>query len=128
MQTLDDLASAWGAGNYGIGLPFQGQFFPGEEEMVGRVNAALAEAGKDGTPRDLIEPPSLVRYSPKRRGLKWDPDHKPNPRYVVTSEPADAVTRLKSAALKTKIADLRRTGVVISVFPDNNDHIHITKV
>jgi hypothetical protein len=127
METLDDLEAAFGAGNYGIGLPFQGQFFPPEEEMVGRVERALVAAGPGGTPEDLVAPPSLVRYWPTRRALKWDPDHKPKPRYVNAGETADAVTRLKSAALKAKLVELRRKGVAITVFPDNDNHIHITK-
>lgn len=128
MQTLDDLHAAFGGGTYGIGLPFQGDFFPPEEEMVGRVERALVAAGTGGTPADLVSPPSLVRYHSTRRPLKWDAAAKPNPRYVISgSQPNDAETRLKSAALKAKIADLRKKGLTIMVFPDNKNHIHITR-
>ena len=99
--------------SYGIGLPFQGQFFPKDEYLKERKKAA-------GDPPPDITEPSLekfvgTRYTSTFKDGKWE-DKKAG---------GQAIDRLKSATLKAAIAELNGKGYKIYVFPDNDSHIHI---
>ncbi len=122
MQVLSDLPK----GSYRIGLPFQGEFFPSEDYLANRQQMHVAAAGPGGTPKDITQP-MLVRFTTQTYTSRWAGAP---PKYPWKDAPAgavDLVTRLRSAALRERIATLRGQGTSIGVFPDNDNHIHVTR-
>jgi hypothetical protein len=116
---VEEALRALPAGSYGIGLPFQGQFFPKDEWLDERKKAAVAAAGEGGTPAAITEA-SLqkwvgTRYTATYADGKW----------VDAKTSGQAIDRLKSATLKAAITELNGKGYKIYVFPDNDNHIHI---
>jgi len=110
---VEEALRALPEGAYGIGLPFQGQFFPKAEWLDERKKAA-------GDPPADIAEPSLqkwvgTRYTSAYKDGKWE-DKKAG---------GQAIDRLKSSTLKAAIAELNGKGYTIYVFPDNDNHIHI---
>ncbi len=110
---VEEALRALPADAYGIGLPFQGQFFPKAEWLKTRKDAA-------GDPPTDITEPSLekfvgTRYTSAFKDGAWE-DKKAG---------GQAIDRLKSATLKAAIAELNGKGYKIYVFPDNDNHIHI---
>lgn len=122
IELLEDLEP----GKYGIGLPFQGDFFPKDEWWVTRALANEAAAGKDGTPADVTEI-SLDKWTTNQVTAGWRADRKPKKWKATKAGSGAAIDRMKSAALRTKISELNRKGYTIYVFPDNDAHIHITR-
>jgi hypothetical protein len=116
---VEEALRALPAGTYGIGLPFQGEFFPKDEWLDERKKVAEAAAGKDGTPAAITEA-SLqkfvgTRYTATFAEGKW----------VDAKTTGQAFDRLKSATLKAAVADLKGKGYSFYFFPDNDNHIHI---
>ncbi|MDP9294583.1 MAG: hypothetical protein M3O90_09210 [Actinomycetota bacterium] len=115
------------AGKYGIGLPFQGEFFPADEWFDVRAKKAVDDA-KGGDPAPITSP-FLRKFVTGRYTATWNKDKKdkkgdPAPDWDFALS-GSAVTRLKSADLKKAITDLKGKGVSIYVFPDNDNHIHV---
>jgi hypothetical protein len=108
---VEEALRALPAGSYGIGLPFQGQFFPRDEW--------LDERKKADPPADITSP-SLVKWV----GTRYTSTYKDG-RWEDRKAGGQAVDRLKSATLKAAIAELNGKGYSIYVFPDNDNHIHI---
>jgi hypothetical protein len=123
MQALEDLP----AGTYGIGLPFQGQFFPAAENIAVREQNAQQAAGPGGIPADITTP-SLVMWRSTRETAKWDPGKTPAAGWVNTVVDYDARSRMRSAELKAKFAELKSVGKSFIVFPDAPNHIHIKRM
>ena len=129
LQALRDLPP----GNYRIGLPFQGQFFPSERYLATRQAAAIRAAGPDGTPAAITQP-SMIRFNNSLYTSTWNPT-KPRGGGAVggyddtaTGRQHGGVAELRSADLRRGIADLATQGIAITaVFADNNNHIHITR-
>jgi hypothetical protein len=107
-------------GSYGIGLPFQGQFFPADQQLKARMAAAEAKAG-DGTPA-AITSPSLERFTTNTYTATWNADKHTWDTAVAGDQ---AVGHLRSADLRKAIGDLNKAGYSIYVFPDNDNHIHV---
>ena len=120
MQTFEDLP----AGTYTVGLPFQGQFFPLQENLAVRKKAAEKAAGEGAAPAD-VDSPSLVMWKGTRETATWNADKKRWDDKVVSY---DASSRLKSAELKAKVAELKSKGKSIGIFPDMPNHIHIKRM
>ena len=126
----DQVAEALAAltpGNYGIGLPFQGEFFPHDEWFeTSATKAGAAAKGGDPAP---ITAPSLVKWTTYLYTATWNPRKKEGtkdrPGWDMAKASGRAVDHLKSDSLKRKIANLNKAGYTIYVFPDNNNHIHI---
>ena len=128
LQALTDLPS----GNYRIGLPFQGQFFPIERYLATRQAAAIRAAGPGGTPAAITQP-SMIKFRNDLYTSTWNPT---KPRRdggvggyddTATGDQHRGVAELRSADLRRGIADLATRGITITaVFADNNNHIHIT--
>jgi hypothetical protein len=108
-------------GSYGIGLPFQGDFFPAELELAARMRAAQAKAGDGGTP-DPITTASLQRWVTGTYTAAWNAA---KPGWDIATAGGSAVSYLRSADLKKAIHDLNAAGYGIYVFPDNDNHIHV---
>jgi hypothetical protein len=116
---VEEALRALPAGSYGIGLPFQGQFFPKDEWLKERQDAAVAAAGAGGTPAPITQP-SLekwvgTRFTAVFKDGKWQK----------TPTTGQAFDRLRSSTLKAAITELNGKGYKIYVFPDNDRHIHI---
>jgi len=99
--------------SYGIGLPFQGQFFPKAEWLDERKKNA-------GDPPADITEASLqlfvgTRFTSSYKDGAWEDKE----------AGGQAISRLKSSTLKAAIAELNGKGYKIYVFPDNPNHIHI---
>jgi hypothetical protein len=116
---VEEALRALPAGTYGIGLPFQGQFFPKDEFLEERQKAAVAAAGAGGTPAAITQP-SLDKWV----GTRFTAEFKDGA-WVKTKTTGQAFDRLKSSTLKTAITELNGKGYKIYVFPDNDRHIHI---
>ena len=114
-------------GNYGIGLPFQGEFFPRDEWFETRAVKAKADA-KGGNPAPITEA-SLVKWTIYLYTATWNPHKtkgdKGKPGWETAKASGRAVDHLKSDLLKKEIANLNKVGYTIYVFPDNDNHIHI---
>ena len=116
---VEEALRALPADSYGIGLPFQGEFFPKDEWLDERKKVAEAAAGEGGTPAAITQA-SLqkwvgTRYTATFADGKW----------VDAKTSGQAIDRLKSATLKAAITELNGKGYKIYVFPDNDNHIHI---
>jgi hypothetical protein len=107
-------------GSYGIGLPFQGQFFPADQQLKRRMSAAEAKAG-EGTP-EAITTPSLERFTTNTYTASWNAEKHTWDTAVAGDQ---AVGHLRSADLRKAIGDLNKAGYSIYVFPDNDSHIHV---
>ncbi len=107
-------------GSYGIGLPFQGEFFPADLELDRRMSAAKAKAG-EGEPA-AITTASLVRFTTNTYTAAWNAAKHDWDTAVAGDQ---AVGHLKSATLRKAIGDLNSGGYSIYVFPDNDSHIHV---
>ena len=121
------------AGKYGIGLPFQGEFFPLPDWFGPQAEKAVADAQAASKTTAEITTPLLVKGNTQRITGAWSADSKTAANWDVpagwttkTVGPS-AVSSLKSATLKKEIKDLNAAGYDIYVFPDNNSHIHIQK-
>ena len=128
LQALGDLP----AGNYKIGLPFQGQFFPVERYLATRQSAAIRAAGTGGTPADITQP-SMIKFKSELYTSKWNPAKARSDGTLGAYDDTPTgghhrgVAELRSADLRKGIADLAAKGIKITaVFADNNSHIHIT--
>jgi hypothetical protein len=110
---VEEALRALPADSYGIGLPFQGQFFPKAEWLDERKKNA-------GDPPTDITDASLqkfvgTRYTSTFKDGAWEDKE----------AGGQAISRLKSSTLKAAIAELNGKGYKIYVFPDNDNHIHI---
>jgi hypothetical protein len=126
-KQVSEALQALPAGKYGIGLPFQGEFFPIDEWFDVLAKKAVDDA-KGGDPAPITSP-SLRKFVTGRYTATWNKDKTnkkgdPAPDWDFAAS-GSAVTRLKSADLKKAIKDLNANGYSIYVFPDNNNHIHI---
>ena len=116
---VEEALRALPAGSYGIGLPFQGQFFGRDEFLEDRKAAAEAAAG-EGKPPAAITTASLKKFTGSRYTAAYT-----DGKWVETKASGQAVGQLKSATLKAAITELNGAGYTIYVFPDNDNHIHI---
>jgi hypothetical protein len=121
----DDVLTALGslqAGSYGIGLPFQGEFFPAELELSAREKAEEASAtAEKRDPAPITE--ALTLDTTRVSSAAYD---KAKKEWVVTKGvKPEAESHLKSDELKKGLGELRTKGYSIYVFPDRPNHIHI---
>jgi hypothetical protein len=121
IRVLGDLA----VGTYGIGLPFQGDFFPPESELKAKKAAAeKAAAAKSVDPAPVSN--ALVLWAAHTYKASWDTSKKAWDTEEVDARGA-AFTLLKSKALRDTFAELRKKGYSFVIFPDNPEHIHIDR-
>jgi hypothetical protein len=116
---VEEALRALPAGAYGIGLPFQGEFFPRDEFLDVRKAAAVTAAGEGGTPA-AITTASLKKFTGSRYTAAYT-----DSAWVETKTSGQAVSQIKSGTLKAAITELNGAGYSIYVFPDNDNHIHI---
>ncbi len=118
---------------YGIGLPFQGEFFPRDQWFNPQAKQAVADAeAADKTTADITTP-LLTKGSTLKVTGTWDKNDVATipqnwdvpPGWKLKSGGGSAVGALKSATLKKGIKDLNAAGYDIYVFPDNENHLHV---
>jgi hypothetical protein len=121
IRVLGDLSAA----TYGIGLPFQGDFFPPESELKAKKAAAeKAAAAKNVDPAPVSN--ALVLWAAHTYKASWDGAKKAWGPEEVDAHGA-AFTLLKSKDLRDTFAQLRKSGYSFVIFPDNPEHIHIDR-
>jgi hypothetical protein len=109
-------------GNYGIGLPFSGDYFNPNDELEAKKSAAQTAAGEGGAPatvRGALQLDAAHTYK-----VEWDADKKAW-KQPVTDQAGGAYARLKSTALKDLFQRMRRAGSTVVIFPDRSGHVHI---
>jgi hypothetical protein len=105
-------------GSYGIGLPFQGDFFPADK------NITAMEAAEKAKPAPGAISGALVKFAAHLYKASYDSDKKAYGDPEVETAGA-AYTLLKSAALKTEMQAMRTAGSSLVIFPDNDNHLHV---
>lgn len=117
---LGDLSVA----TYGIGLPFNANYFDPADELEAKKAAAEAAAPKDGTPAPVtgalqLDTTQIFKVDYDAAGKKWgDP--------VVEKWDA-AYTKIKSKDLLDQFTKMRTAGSKLIIFPDRKGHIHIDR-
>jgi hypothetical protein len=118
---------------YGIGLPFQGEFFPRDQWFNPQAKQAVADAEKAGKTTAAVTTPLLTKGSTLKVTGTWDQNDVATipqnwdvpPGWKLKHSGGSAVGSLKSATLKKGIKDLNAAGYDIYVFPDNESHLHV---
>lgn len=124
LQILEDLDKTIFSA-YGLGFPFQGEFFDSNDEMEIKKAAAVEAAGKDGKTASVTD--AIKKFTSnvyKTTGTKKE-DGSWKWSDPVIQEAGGAYKHLKSQALKDKIAARRKDGLSFIIFPDNDNHMHI---
>ena len=122
LQLLRDLRPA----TYGLGLPFQGEFFPAEDELAAKEKASEAAAAAEkpaGEPKPVtggIHFDTTYEYS-----ATWDAAKKAWKEDGANSGAAEG--HLKSDAFRKGLGELRKKGYGFYVFPDRRNHVHVQK-
>ena len=137
IQVLGDLP----VGAYGIGLPFQGEFFQPSDELKSKKEAQQKNLAKQApvgpetssskedqnASKIPVEPDKItgavVQWDSGEYESEYDPDTKKWKDKRVNS--LGAVEHLKSDALKKKIKDMSTNGYALLIFPDAPNHLHI---
>ncbi len=118
---------------YGIGLPFQGEFFPRDQWFNPAAKQAVADAEKADKTTAEVTTPLLTKGSTLKVTGTWDKADVETilqnwdvpPGWKLKPGGGSAVGALKSATLKKGIKDLNAAGYDIYVFPDNENHLHV---
>jgi hypothetical protein len=121
VQILEDLEPS----SYGLGFPFQGDFFDPADEIKAKQAAAQAAAAKDAKTATVTD--AVVKFAShtyKSTGTKAD-DGTWKWTDPTIQEAAGAYKRLRSKELKDTLAARRKAGLSFVIFPDNDNHLHL---
>jgi hypothetical protein len=118
LTLLGDLS----VGTYGIGFPFQGDFFPAASE-IGAKQSAASKAAQGAAPAAVSG--ALVKWDAHTHKSSWDAAGAWGAAQV--DEVGGAWKLLKSQALRDRIKDMRKAGFELVIFPDNPEHVHIDR-
>jgi len=110
---------------YGLGLPFQGEFFDPADKLESKQKAAEEAADKNA--KTAAVSGALMKFTAHSYKSTATKDDKGNWKWKAeeVDELGVAVDRLKSQKLKDKIAERRKDGLTFVVFPDNDAHLHV---
>ena len=118
-SALDDLTP----GTYGVGMPFQGEFFNPQHQLSRQRQLAEAAATPSATE---LSATGLELHSPQQKQSRATKADDGSWRWGrPTGAGRSAEERLQSADVRGAIARARARGVTLSVFPDTPGHIHI---
>lgn len=116
IQVLEDLPP----GSYGIGLPFQGEFFPLENEIEHQKQKEKEKSIKITN--------CLQKFTTWLYAAEWDETNK---NWKVSTDKDSmnkAYSLMKSEILKNKINKINtEKKVSLIIFPDNDNHMHLDK-
>lgn len=104
-------------GSYGIGLPFQGDFFPADKNIA---TLETAEAKKPA-PGEISG--ALKKFTQHTYKAIYDAKTKAWTETIDTAGGASAL--LKSDDLKKQLKKMKDAGSTLMVFPDNDNHLHL---
>jgi len=124
-QILSDLDATIHS-SYGLGMPFQGDFFDPNDEIGAKQKAAQVAAGKEDKTVNVVD--SIVKFSAhiyKSTGTKGDDGAWTWEKKPTVQENFGAYKHLKSQLLKDKLAARRKDGITFMIFPDNDNHLHL---
>jgi hypothetical protein len=124
VQILENLDKATHA-SYGLGMPFQGDFFDPADELKAKQAAAEKAAGNDAQSISVSD--AVVKFSShtykatatKAADGTWKWGNS------TIQEAGGAYKRLKSQPLKDTLAARRKDGITFTIFPDNDNHLHL---
>jgi hypothetical protein len=105
-------------GSYGLGMPFQGDFFPADK------NIEALEAAEKAKPAPADVSGGLVKFTSHLYKATYDATKKGYGDPDVQTAGA-AYTLLKSDALGTQLQAMRTAGTTLMIFPDNDNHLHV---
>jgi hypothetical protein len=105
-------------GSYGLGLPFQGDFFPADK------NIETMEAAEKAKPAPADVAGGLVKFTAHIYKATYNATTKAYGDPDVQTAGA-AYTILKSEALRTQLQAMRTAGTTLMIFPDNDNHLHV---
>src|SRR2546425_6914798 len=105
-------------GSYGLGMPFQGDFFPADK------NIGTMEAAEKAKPAPGDVSGGLVRFTIHLYKASYDAKTKAYGDPAMETAGA-AYTLLKSQALKTQLDAMRTAGTTLMVFSHNDNHLHL---
>lgn len=105
-------------GSYGIGMPFQGDFFPADKSIESM------EAAEKAKPAPANVSGGLVKFTAHIYKATYDAKAKAYGD-AETQTAGAAYTLLKSEALKTQLQAMRTAGTTLMIFPDNDNHLHV---
>ena len=104
-------------GSYGIGLPFQGDFFPADK------NIATLEADEAKKPAPGEISGALKKFTQHTYKATYDAKTKAWTETIDGAGGASAL--LKSDDLKKQLKKMRDAGSTLMIFPDNDNHLHL---
>lgn len=111
--------------SYGLGMPYQSDFFDPNDDMQDQKKAAENAAAKAATSIEVQD--ALVKFT--AHTWRATATRSTDGKWIWSKEElqkADGAWKhLKSDALKKCIKDLRATGLQLMIFPDNPNHLHI---
>ena len=105
-------------GSYGLGMPFQGDFFPADK------NIEKMEAAEKAKPAAGTVSGGLVKFTAHTYKAAYDAKTKAYGDPEMETAGA-AYTLLKSETLKTQLQAMRTAGTMLMIFPDNDNHLHV---
>ena len=105
-------------GSYGIGMPFQGDFFPADKSIESM------EAAEKAKPAPANVSGGLVKFTAHTYKATYEAKAKAYGDPQMQTAGA-AYTLLKSEALKTQLQAMRTAGTTLMIFPDNDNHLHV---
>ena len=105
-------------GSYGLGMPFQGDFFPADK------NLEKMEAAEKAKPAPADVSGGLVKFTAHTYKATYDAKAKAYGEAEMETAGA-AYTLLKSEALKTQLKAMKTAGSTLMIFPDNDNHLHV---
>jgi hypothetical protein len=122
IQILDDLDKTIHS-SYGLGFPFQGEFFDPSDELTAKQKSAEKAASASTETANIdhaVEKFAAHTYKSTAKrdkgNWKWSKE---------IEKPGGAYELLKSQTLKDKIEARRKDGFNFMIFPDNDDHLHL---
>jgi hypothetical protein len=104
-------------GSYGIGLPFQGDFFPADKNIA---TLEAAEAKKP-TPGEISG--ALKKFTQHTYKATYNAKDKTWSETIDTAGGASAL--LKSDDLRKQLKKMKDAGSTLMIFPDNDNHLHL---
>lgn len=121
IEILGDLPK----GAYGIGLPFQGEFFD-LAHALGPQKTANEKAAAGAAPAPIKG--AVTKFRSHIFGATWGARKGGGTGWTDQPEQrGKAWTKLKSAELRDTITDMKRSGYDLTIFPDNKNHLHVDR-
>ncbi len=107
------------AGAYGLGMPFQGDFFDSADDIEQKKKAEEAKP-EPGPVTNCVK-----KFTSHIYQATWDKEKKTW--HETIEQAGQAYTLLQSDKLKDALKTMRKAGTTLTIFPDNPNHLHVDK-